>query len=200
MVEFGVDVPGTYVLVDHSLFRAFNKGALGMLKVDGPEDLLVYSGKEVDAVYLGSQANASSESAQKLENLEQQVQDAIQSDPQIASLSKDVQIEKGKRVYQQTCFACHLPNGVGMKGVFPPLAKSDFLMADKDRAIRVITDGLSGEIQVNDQTYNGVMPPVVLNDEQVANVLTFIMNSWGNAGDAVSVHDVRRVRAESANR
>src|SRR5690606_38963831 len=56
IVEFGVEVPGTYILVDHSLFRAFNKGALGMLKVEGDENLLVYSGKEVDAVYLGQQA------------------------------------------------------------------------------------------------------------------------------------------------
>ena len=200
MVEFSMDVPGTYILVDHALFRAFNKGALGMLKADGPEDLLVYSGKEVDAVYLGSQASASSDSAQKLQNLEQQVQDAIQSDPQIASLTREVQIEKGKRVYEQTCFACHLPNGVGIQGVFPPLAKSDFLMADKDRSIRVIMDGLSGEIQVNNKTYNGVMPPLVLNDEQIANVLTYVRNSWGNAGETVSVTDVSRVRAESANR
>ena len=53
IVEFKVEVPGTFILVDHALFRAFNKGALGMLKVEGPENLLVYSGKEVDAVYLG---------------------------------------------------------------------------------------------------------------------------------------------------
>ena len=56
IVEFKVEVPGTYILVDHSLFRAFNKGALGMLKVDGPANQLVYSGKEVDAVYLGKAA------------------------------------------------------------------------------------------------------------------------------------------------
>src|SRR5437667_5607184 len=56
IVEFKVEVPGTYILVDHSLFRAFNKGALGMLKVDGPANQIVYSGKEVDAVYLGKAA------------------------------------------------------------------------------------------------------------------------------------------------
>ena len=59
IVEFKVEVPGTYVLVDHSLFRAFNKGALGMLRVDGPPNQLVYSGKEVDAVYLGKAAGGS---------------------------------------------------------------------------------------------------------------------------------------------
>ena len=54
-MEFKLEVPGTYILVDHSIFRAFNKGALAMLKVDGP-DTLVYSGKEVDETYLGEQA------------------------------------------------------------------------------------------------------------------------------------------------
>ena len=58
IVEFHAEVPGSYVLVDHSLFRAFNKGALGMLKIDGPENKLVYSGKEVDSVYLGDYAGA----------------------------------------------------------------------------------------------------------------------------------------------
>ena len=48
IVEFGVEVPGSYMLVDHSIFRAFNKGALAMLKVDGPENKAIYSGKEVD--------------------------------------------------------------------------------------------------------------------------------------------------------
>ena len=66
---FGGDVPGTFLLVDHSLARAFNKGALGMLKVAGPENLLVYSGKEVDAVYLGRQAEAGSQSEKKIASL-----------------------------------------------------------------------------------------------------------------------------------
>ncbi len=56
IVDFKLEVPGTFILVDHALFRAFNKGALGMLKVDGPPNLLVYSGKEVDAIYLGESA------------------------------------------------------------------------------------------------------------------------------------------------
>lgn len=108
-------------------------------------------------------------------------------------------MEKGKRVYTQTCFACHQMNGEGMPGVFPPLAKSDFLMADKDRAIRSVTKGLAGPITVNGQKYDGVMPPVALNDEQVAQVLTYVRNEWGNTGDIVTVDEVRKVRAESAH-
>ena len=58
IVEFHTEVPGSYVLVDHSIFRAFNKGALAMLKVDGAENKAIYSGKEVDAVYLGDRVGA----------------------------------------------------------------------------------------------------------------------------------------------
>ncbi|MEO6182881.1 MAG: copper-containing nitrite reductase, partial [Verrucomicrobiota bacterium] len=131
MVEFKVEVPGTYVLVDHSLFRAFNKGALGMLKVEGAPDLLTYSGKEVDAVYLGRQAAEGSGSAKKLEQLRAARKEAIQGDPKIVGLTREIQMEKGKGVFMQTCFVCHQLNGEGIPGQIPPLAKSDVLMADK---------------------------------------------------------------------
>jgi nitrite reductase (NO-forming) len=196
IVEFKTDAPGTYILVDHSLFRAFNKGALGMLKVEGPENLLVYSGKEVDEVYLGSAANAEES---RVDELEKQRKAAIKADPKIAGLSKEILMEKGKRVYAQSCFACHQTNGEGMPGVFPPLAKSDYLMADKGRAIRAVVKGLSGPITVNGKEYNGVMPPVALNDEQVAQVLTYVRNEWGNEGDIVTPEDVTKARAESAH-
>jgi nitrite reductase (NO-forming) len=196
IVEFKTDVPGTYIIVDHALFRAFNKGALGMLKVEGPENLIVYSGKEVDETYIGSAVLTQDSKVQDLENKKR---DAISSDPKIAGLSKEILMEKGKRVYTQTCFACHQLNGEGLAGVFPPLAKSDFLLADKDRAIRGVIKGLAGPIKVNGKDYNGVMPPVTLNDDQVAQVVTYILNEWGNDGGIVTVDDVRKVRAESAH-
>jgi len=198
IVEFKLNVPGTFILVDHALFRAFNKGALGMLKVDGPQDLLVYSGKEVDATYLGENALPGSVDA-KVAALESEIKKALATDPKIAGANKEIQIEKGKRVFAQTCFACHQTEGQGLPGVFPPLAKSDFLMADKERAIRGVLKGLSGELVVNGQKYNGVMPPVMLTDEQVAQVLTYVRNSWGNNGDIVTIDEVRKVHAESAN-
>ena len=196
IVDFKLEVPGTYILVDHSLFRAFNKGALGMLKVDGAPNLIVYSGKEVDEVYLGSSGIAQDS---KVGDLEAKMKAAIKADPKIAGLSKEILMEKGKRVYSQTCFACHQANGLGLPGVFPPLAKADYLMADKDRSIRGIIKGVTGAITVNGVQYNGVMPPVMINDEQVSQVLTYVRNEWGNTGDIVTVDDVRRVRAESAH-
>jgi nitrite reductase (NO-forming) len=197
MVEFKVEVPGTYVLVDHALFRAFNKGALGMLKVEGPENLLVYSGKEVDAVYLGKAA-AASDTERKIAALSAQVKEEITSNPKIAGLTKEIQIEKGKAVYAQTCFVCHQPEGQGVPNQIPPLAKSDFLGAkDKDNIIRGVLEGRTGPITVNGKAYNGTMIPLAyLTDDQVANVLTFVRNSWGNSADIVSAQDVARIRHE----
>src|SRR5262245_8876674 len=154
MVDFKLEVPGTYILVDHSLFRAFNKGALAMLKVSGPENLLVYSGKEVDAVYLGKQAAEGSEAEKRVAQLQSQVRQAIASDPKIVGLTKEIQMAKGQQVFMQTCFVCHQPNGAGIPGQIPPLAKSDYLMADKERAIRGVLFGQSGEMTVNGKKYN----------------------------------------------
>ena len=197
MVEFRVEVPGTYILVDHSLLRAFNKGALGMLKVEGPENRLLYSGKEVDETYLGEQAPAGMQAAQKIAALEQQVQQTTKQTPAIARLSKEIQVEKGKRVYMQHCSMCHQADGKGLPTVFPPLAQADYLMADKTRSVGVVLRGLSGSVAVNGQTYNGVMPPqLVLSNDQIADVLTFVRNTWGNAGEAVTADEVRSVREE----
>lgn len=198
IVDFKVEVPGTYILVDHSLFRAFNKGALGMLKVSGPENLIAYSGKEVDAVYLGRQAEAGSEAEKKVAVLQAQMREAIKSDPKISGLTKEIQIAKGKGVFMQTCFVCHQVNGEGIPGQIPPLANSDYMMADKERSIRGVLSGQSGEMTVNGKKYNGVMVPLnYLSDDDVANVLTYVRNSFGNNGDAVKAEEVRRLRGET---
>jgi nitrite reductase (NO-forming) len=196
IVEFKLEVPGTYILVDHSIFRAFNKGALGMLKVDGADNKLVYSGKEVDESYLGEQAPEGMEAAQRVAVLEKKVEETIQKTPAIAAMTKELQVEKGKLVFMQTCAVCHQLDGKGLANVFPPLAGSDFLLADKERSIRVVLKGLSGPIVVNGTKYDSIMPPVPLTDEQAANVLTFVRNSWGNTGEPVSVDEVRLVRDE----
>lgn len=196
VVEFKVDVPGTYILVDHSLFRAFNKGALGMLKVAGAEDLIVYSGKEVDAVYLGRQAEAGTAAEQEVASLQARVREELKSNPVITGLNKEIQVAKGKQVFMQTCFVCHMMNGEGIPNQIPPLAKSDYLMADKDRSIQAVLAGMSGEVVVNGKKYNGVMLPLnTLTDEEVANVLTYVRNNFGNEGEAVLPAEVQRVRA-----
>lgn len=197
IVDFKVDVPGTYVLVDHSLSRAFNKGALGMLKVSGEENRVIYSGKEVDAVYLGSQAEAGSESARREAELKEQIAAEIKSNPAIAGLNKEMQFEKGKQVYMQLCFACHLPDGKGLPAVFPPLAASDYMLEDRARSARIVKKGLTGPITVNGQNYNSAMPPTDLTETQIADVLTYVYNAWGNQGESFTVDEVRRALNEA---
>jgi len=107
------------------------------------------------------------------------------------------QVSRGKLLYLQHCVICHQASGQGAAGTFPPLAKSDFLMADKERSIRALVEGLSGPITVNGRNYDGAMPPVVLNDAQVADVLTFVRTTFGNNGDAVTVAEAKQVRSTS---
>ncbi len=195
VVEFRVEVPGTYVLVDHSIFRAFNQGALGMLKVAGPENRVIYSGKEIDAVYLGEAADAGTAARKRENELQARIAEEIRNNPRIASLTREAQIERGQRVFMQTCFACHQPDGRGLPGIFPPLAGSDFLLADHDRPVRIVTKGLTGPITVKGAAFNNVMPPQVLTDQQIADVLTYVTNRWGNSAAPYTVEDVRRVKA-----
>ncbi len=183
IVDFKMEVPGTYVLVDHSIFRAFNKGALGMLKAEGAQVKEIYSGKEVDSVYVAEKSGSSEPIAKAAEAAE------------AGKLTKAGQIESGKALFLGTCSTCHQMEGQGIPKVFPPLAKSDYLMADKKRSIEVLLNGLSGKVIVNGQEYASVMPPMShMADDELANILTYVRNAFGNSGDAVSVQEVTQVR------
>jgi nitrite reductase (NO-forming) len=185
IVKFTARVPGSYVLVDHSIFRAFNKGALAILKVDGAEDKSIYSGKELDAVYLGDRAAPNLAAVTK----------AAESQA-AGKLTVEDQIKAGQALFAGTCSVCHQANGAGLPGVFPPLAKSDYLAADAQRGTRAVLHGLTGKVTVNGQEYNSVMPPMnQLNDDEVANIMTFVLNSWGNAGGRVLNDEVKKLRA-----
>lgn len=184
IVEFKVEVPGTAIIVDHSIFRTFNKGALGMLKIAGAENKAIYSGKEVDSVYLGDKAVSSTALVTAAKELKK------------GPLTLEAQIEAGKTLFFGTCSTCHQPTGEGVPNVFPPLAKSDYLMADKKRAIATVLNGLSGLVKVNGKDYNSVMPPMSqLNDDEIAYILTYVRNAWGNKGDAVTAEEVKKIRA-----
>lgn len=100
----------------------------------------------------------------------------------------------GKSVYANACAACHQAGGEGIAGAFPPLAKSDFLLANRTRAIETVKKGLSGPIKVNGVAFDGVMPALGLSDEDVANVLTFVSNSWGNKAKMFTTSDVKKVK------
>ena len=108
---------------------------------------------------------------------------------QFTSLQKSKPIEEsiadGEEIYQDFCLQCHLSNGEGVSGIFPPLANSDYLFDDIDRSIRNIKYGVSGPIIVNEQEYNSVMLNNGLDDEEVADVMNYILNSWGNKSDEI---------------
>lgn len=184
IMDFRLEVPGSYVLVDHSIFRAFNKGALAILKADGPEDKAIYSGKEVDYVYLGDRAAPDMKAVA-----------TAASSATTGTLSVPEQIAAGKALFAGTCSTCHQPEGQGMPGVFPPLAKSDYIAADPRRVPTVILHGLQGAVKVNGQDYNSVMPPMSqLTDDEVANIATYVLNSWGNQGGKITAAEAAAIR------
>lgn len=189
IVEFKVDTNGTYILVDHSIFRTFNKGALGMLKVDGEQVKEIYSGKEVDEVYLGDESIATA------------VKSGTKPEVTPVVTARKEKID-GKELFAKNCAMCHQANGQGLEGVFPPLAKSDFLMkraaqADRSELVSLVDHGKSGKIVVNGKEYNGIMTPVAgLSDEQLAGVLTFVTNTWGNKAKAFTAEEIKTARAK----
>jgi len=187
IAEFHTIVPGSFVLVDHSIFRAFNKGALAILKVDGPENKLVYSGKEIDSVYLGDKAK------------DLKVVSQVAASAEKGTLTLEQQTRAGEALFAGTCSVCHQPNGQGLEGVFPPLAGSDLLAKDPHRAVKIVLNGLTGPVTVNGKTFNSVMPPMSqLNDDELANILTYVTHSWGNDGLRYSAEELAETRKATA--
>ncbi|OQY64930.1 MAG: nitrite reductase, copper-containing [Polyangiaceae bacterium UTPRO1] len=174
IVEFKLDTNGTYLLVDHSLLRTFNKGALAMLKAEGEQVAAIYSGKELDEMYLGDEAVASALRKKHPTPL--------------AAKTAGAGAPDGRTLFANNCAMCHQAEGQGLEGVFPPLAKADYLMAratadDRSELVDIILNGKTGRITVNGNDYNAVMTPVSgLSDADIAAVLNFVTTSWGNTG------------------
>jgi mono/diheme cytochrome c family protein len=104
-------------------------------------------------------------------------------------------IDRGKVLYEQHCLACHQADGAGVPDLNPPLTKTKWTMGDKNEFIKVVLKGLDQEIEVNGETYSNVMPPMdYLSDEEVADVLTFVRNNFGNKASAVKASDVKTLR------
>lgn len=113
--------------------------------------------------------------------------------PFIQGNAKQESMDRGKEIYNQLCIVCHQADGKGIEGAFPPLAASDYLMKTPDKAIHAVKYGLQGEITVNGKKYNSVMTNQNLSDEEVADVMTYVMNSWGNSHEMITVERVRKV-------
>jgi nitrite reductase (NO-forming) len=179
MVEFVPKVPGNLTLVDHSLTRAFNKGAIGILAVNGPERVDIYSKGEKKPLLAAARVETPAKAP--------------------VAAAADAKLATGKAVYERTCAACHLPDGKGVPGVFPPLAGSDFFQQRPYEMAHIVLHGRSGELVVNGQHYNSVMPAQDLSDDEVAAVINFV-NVELNQGTPVlmpaQVKEMRKIKSQ----
>ena len=115
--------------------------------------------------------------------------------------ASDDQMKRGAAVYARTCIACHQPTGMGLPPVFPPIANAPIVVGNPELPIKFILQGLMGAITVNGMTYNSMMPPVPgVSDAEIADVLTYVRQSFGNQGNPVTADQVKAVRAATAGR
>ena len=118
-----------------------------------------------------------------------------QLQPQEQSQELKESIIRGALVYEDFCMNCHLPDGKGTPNIYPPLADSDYLMKKREESIKAVKYGLAGEITVNGKKYNNAMASLGLLDDEVADVMNYILNSWGNAdGKIVTVAEVSKIQ------
>lgn len=112
-------------------------------------------------------------------------------------------MRSGKTKYAISCQSCHQANGEGLPKIYPPLAKSDWVNElDNEQLIRIMLRGLSGSIKVNGKPYNSMMTTQTLflkTDKEFADVLTYVLNTWGNRGGLVTAEEVKKVRATEKN-
>ncbi len=112
------------------------------------------------------------------------------------SISPEV-LEKGEEVYKKYCLACHQSDGSGNPGMFPPLSETKTVNGDKETLINIILNGMQGKIIVKGEVYNQVMVPhSFLSDKEIAAVLTYIRNSFGNNSGAITEDEVGKLRPE----
>ena len=112
----------------------------------------------------------------------------------------------GKRIYTRNCAVCHQSEGQGVAGQFPPLAGSEWVISEgwhgDNHIVQIVLDGLHGPVTVDGKTYNNAMAPwgTVLKDAEIAAVLTYVRNSWGNEAPAIPVEFVADIRSQDTGR
>ena len=107
----------------------------------------------------------------------------------------------GKELYAATCAPCHQPHGLGMEGLAPPLAGSEWVQGPDQRVARIILHGMRGPITVKGQKFELEMPGLaILEDDQIAALLTYVRREWDNTANAVTVDAIKKVRAANATR
>jgi mono/diheme cytochrome c family protein len=111
------------------------------------------------------------------------------------SNSPAASIAAGKKVYMQYCLTCHQADGGGVPRMNPPLIKTEYVLGDKARMINIVLKGFSEDVEINGQYYTNTMPPMnMLTDQEIADVLTYVRNSFGNKASSVKLAEVKRLR------
>lgn len=104
----------------------------------------------------------------------------------------------GEKVFKKYCISCHQADGSGVPNLNPPLINTTYVMGDKEKLIKIILNGLNEEVEIDDEVFANPMPALgsVLKDQQIADVLTFVRNSFGNKASAITANEVKAVRSE----
>ena len=106
-------------------------------------------------------------------------------------------IERGKKVYTSQCLACHQADGGGVPNMNPPLIKTKWVLGDKKKLITVVLKGMNDPIEIDDEEFHNPMPPHTnLTDQEIADVLTFVRNNFGNKASVVTAAEVKAVRGK----
>lgn len=107
-------------------------------------------------------------------------------------------MDRGKQVYLEQCLACHQADALGVQGMNPPLVKTKWVLGDKTTLVQVVLKGMTGEVDINGDTYHNVMAPHNdLTDQQIADVLTYVRNNFGNKASAITAAEVKAIRAKT---
>ena len=116
--------------------------------------------------------------------------------PQVASFQQ--QKMPGEMIYKKYCISCHQADGGGVPNMAPPLQQTSYVLGEKEPLIKIVLNGLKN-VEINEETYNNPMPGLgsVLKDKQIADVLTYVRNSFGNKASAVSPAEVKKARTDA---
>ena len=119
-------------------------------------------------------------------------EDVVTSD---SSVNVQTEVHPGEIQYKRQCLSCHQKNAAGIPGMYPPLAKNKVVSGDKQELIKIVLHGVSGEIEVNGETYNGVMASYKnLPDQDIADILNYLRSGFGNSGDVITPAEVKSLR------
>ncbi len=127
-------------------------------------------------------------------NKKQPTQQTVIAQPEKPKVESAAE-QAGKKVYNSVCLACHQADGSGVPGMHPPIIESTFVNGEPDKLIQIVLEGMSGQIEVDGEIYNSIMPPhAYLSNKEIADVLTYVRSNFGNNSGAITMDQVQKNR------